>query len=146
MSRGVVLTPDTLEGMTHTREVNAMSPGTLVERMEMVFLQADDGRVVARMPVAHNTQPMGLLHGGASAALAETVGSMAANFHAAPAQAVGIELNITHHRSVSEGFVTATATPLTEGRSVACYAIEVRDDQDRLVATSRLTCAIRQPR
>lgn len=146
MSRGVVLTPDTLEGMTHTREVNALSPGTLAERMEMEFLEAAPGRVVARMPMAHNTQPAGILHGGASAALAETVGSVAATLYASPAQAVGIELNITHHRSVTEGYVTATATPLTEGRSIASYAIEVRDDQDRLVATSRLTCAIRQPR
>lgn len=132
--------------MTHTSEAQAMAAGTLLERMEMVFLEVTDGRVVARMPVAHNTQPAGLLHGGASAALAETVGSFAANIHAAPAQAVGIELNITHHRSVTEGYVTATATPIIEGRSIASYQIEIRDDAGRLAATSRLTCAIRQPR
>lgn len=123
-----------------------MSPGTLMERMEIEFLTVEKGNVVARMPVANNTQPAGLLHGGASAVLAETVGSYAAHLHASPAQAVGLELNISHHRSVAQGYVTATATPITEGRSVACYAIEVRDDDDRLVATARLTCAIRQAR
>ena len=137
-------TPD--EVLAAVREMEALNPRSLNARMGIEVIEASAERLVATMPVEGNTQPYGLLHGGASAALAETVGSIAANLHAAPAQAVGIELNITHHRSVTEGFVTATATPLTEGRSVACYAIEVRDDQDRLVATSRLTCAIRQPR
>lgn len=141
-----MLTTDTLEGMTHTREANALSPGTLMERMEIEFLTVEKGRVIARMPVEHNTQPAGLLHGGASAVLAETVGSYAAHLHAMPAQAVGLELNISHHRSVTAGYVTATASAISEGRSVACYAIEIRDEQERLVATARLTCAIRQPR
>ena len=101
-------------------------------------------RAVATMPVDGNTQPYGLLHGGASAALAETVGSYAAMAHAAPENvAAGVDLSITHHRAVREGTIRAVATPLHRGRTVATYAIDITDDSDRLVATGRLTCAIR---
>ncbi len=121
-----------------------LGPGALAERMgvEMVELGAD--RVVARMPVAGNTQPLGLLHGGASAVLAETVGSIAAALHAGPGRvALGIELSCTHHRAVREGWVEATATPLSRGRSVATYAIAITDGQGRVVNSSRLTCLLR---
>ena len=118
--------------------------GTLAERMGMELLEADAQRTVARMPVAGNTQPYGLLHGGASAALAETVGSIGAALHAgADRIAVGVDLNATHHRAVREGHVTAVATPLSLGRSVAAYEIVVTDDDGRRVCTARLTCALR---
>lgn len=118
--------------------------GTLVERMGMELLELGAQRTVARMPVEGNTQPYGLLHGGASAALAETVGSIAAALHAGPDRiSVGIDLNATHHRAVREGWVTGVATPLSLGRSVACYEIVVTDEQDRRVCTARLTCALR---
>lgn len=122
---------------------NAMVPGTLMERLGIEFTHVAPGRVTAQMPVAGNTQPMGLLHGGASAALAETVGSIAAALAAPGHDAVGVDLNITHHRSVRSGDVTATATPLHEGRTVAVYAIEVTDQAGRRVATARLTCQLR---
>lgn len=121
------------------------SRGTLAERMGMEVLEAGAQRTVARMPVAGNTQPYGLLHGGASAALAETVGSIAAAVHAGPERiAVGVDLNATHHRAVREGHVTAVATPLSLGRSVASYEIVVTDDQGQRVCTCRLTCAVRE--
>ena len=118
--------------------------GTLNERMGVEFLVVGPERTVARMPVAGNTQPYGLLHGGASAVLAETVGSVAAALHAGAGRiAVGVELNATHHRAVREGHVTAEATPLSLGRSLASYEIVVTDDEGRRVCTSRLTCALR---
>ncbi|MGO0576234.1 hotdog fold thioesterase [Ornithinimicrobium panacihumi] len=118
--------------------------GTLVERMGMELLEVGAQRTSARMPVEGNTQPYGLLHGGASAALAETVGSIAAALHAGPDRiSVGVDLNATHHRAVREGWVTGVATPLSLGRSVASYEIVVTDDQDRRVCTARLTCALR---
>jgi 1,4-dihydroxy-2-naphthoyl-CoA hydrolase len=118
--------------------------GTLMERLGIEIIEMSEQRVVATMPVAGNTQPYGLLHGGASAALAETLGSYAAVLHAGPGRiAVGIELNATHHRGVRDGVVTGTATPLHQGGTVASYAIEIRDGGDRLVCTARLTCVIR---
>src|SRR3954470_16019053 len=94
--------------------------GALGERMGIELTEASPERVVATMPVEGNTQPYGLLHGGASCALAETVGSVGAVLHAGPgARAVGIEINATHHRSARSGRVTAVATPLHLGRTVA---------------------------
>ena len=123
----------------------AMPPmGDLVQRMGIEFTQFDAQRTVATMPVAGNTQPYGLLHGGASAVLAETVGSVASALHAgADRIAVGIELSISHHRSAREGSVTGVATPLSLGRSLASYEIVVTDAQDRRVATARLSCLLR---
>lgn len=121
-----------------------MLAGSLAGRMGIEVLEVGAERSVARMPVAGNTQPYGLLHGGASAALAETVGSLAAATHAGKGRiAVGVDLSATHHRAVRDGFVTAVATPLSLGRSIACYEIVVTDDEGRRVCTSRLTCALR---
>ena len=118
--------------------------GTLTERLGMEFLELGAQRTVARMPVAGNTQPYGLLHGGASAALAETVGSVAAALHAGEGRiAVGVDLNATHHRGVRSGHVTGEATALSLGRSVAAYEIVVRDDEGARVCTARLTCVLR---
>ncbi|GIG29458.1 hypothetical protein Cma02nite_20580 [Cellulomonas marina] len=100
-------------------------------------------RAVATMPVAGNTQPHGLLHGGASGVLVETVGSLAAQEHAgAGRRAVGIELSVTHHRSASEGVVTGTATAVHRGGTLATYEVTVEDASGRRVATGRLTCML----
>lgn len=116
---------------------------SLAARLGVEFLEASAERVVARMPVAGNTQPAGLLHGGASAALAETAGSVAAILHAGTGRgALGVELSATHHRAVREGYVTATATPLHRGGRVASYEIALTDDDGRRVCTSRLTCLL----
>ena len=120
------------------------SRGTLVERMGIEFLEVSPERVVARMPVAGNTQPYGLLHGGASAVLAETIGSICAALHAGPDRiAVGVDLNATHHRAVHEGWVVGVATPLSAGRSAASLEIVVSTEDGRRVCTSRLTCMLR---
>ena len=118
--------------------------GALAARLGMRLVEASPQRTVATMPVAGNTQPYGLLHGGASAALAETVGSVAAAMHAGEGRiAVGVDLSATHHRPVREGEVTAVATPLSLGRTVASYDITITDDRGRRVCTARLTCALR---
>lgn len=117
---------------------------TLIARLGITIIEATADTVRATMPVAGNTQPYGLLHGGASAALAETVGSLGAMLHAGDdAIAVGVDLNITHHRSVTEGRVTAVATALQRGRTVAAYAIAITDHNERLIASARITCVVR---
>lgn len=141
-------TPDTLEGMSDTDDLvaryNESSRGALAERMGIEYLEVRPGRVVARMPVEGNTQPFGLLHGGASVVLAETVGSVAAMLHVDHGTAVGTEVNASHHRAVRGGHVTATATPLYEGTSNATYSIAVVDDDGNAVCTVRLTCSVRR--
>ena len=122
--------------------VAAAGPG-LAGRMGIEFVEVGPQRTVATMPVAGNTQAYGLLHGGASAALAETVGSVAAALHAGPERAaVGIELNATHHRSAREGLVTGVATPLHLGGRTASYEIVVTDEAQRRLCTARLTCVL----
>lgn len=118
----------------------------LAERLGISFVEIDVHRLVARMPVAGNTQPYGLLHGGASCVLAETLGSIGAALHAAPDRlAVGTEINATHHRSASAGYVTGVATPVHLGRRLATYEIVIHDDRDRRVCTARLTCTLLPP-
>ena len=118
--------------------------GELAEQMGVAFETVRPGQVIATMPVAGNRQPYGLLHGGASAVLAETVGSVAAALHAGLDRiAVGIELSCSHHRAAHDGWVRAVATPLHEGNSLATYEIVVCDEEGRRVCTARLTCAIR---
>ena len=118
----------------------------LPERMGIEFLETSPERMVARMPVAGNRQPYGLLHGGASCVLAESLGSIGAALHAGPDRiAVGIEINATHHRSATEGYVTGVATPLHLGGTICTYQIVITDDQDRKVCTARLTALLRKP-
>ncbi|WP_432833243.1 hotdog fold thioesterase [Dactylosporangium sp. CA-092794] len=121
--------------------------GTLPERMGIAVVEAAPERVVATMPVAGNTQPYGLLHGGASVVLAETLGSIGAAMHAHRlfnGIAVGIEVNATHHKSAREGTITGVATPLRLGGMIASYEIVVTDDSGDRVCTARLTCALRR--
>jgi uncharacterized protein (TIGR00369 family) len=116
----------------------------LPERMGIEFLDYDVQHLVARMPVEGNRQPYGLLHGGASCVLAETLGSVGAALHAGEGRiAVGVDINATHHRSATEGYVTGVATPLHLGRTMASYEIVITDEQDRRVCTARLTALLR---
>src|SRR3954451_1574518 len=120
--------------------------GALGERMGIQITEATPERVVATMPVEGNTQPYGLLHGGASCVLAETVGSIGAVLHGATVDrpyAVGVDLNATHHRGVREGTVTATATPAHRGRTAVTYDIVIRAESGNRVCTARLTCLLR---
>jgi uncharacterized protein (TIGR00369 family) len=119
-------------------------PDTLIARLGIELIEVSAERAVGSMPVRGNTQPYGLLHGGATAALAETLASLAAMVHAQPdGIAVGVDLNITHHRAAREGTVTGVATRIYAGRTVATYGIEITGEDGKAVSTARLTCAIR---
>ncbi|MEU8570085.1 hotdog fold thioesterase [Streptomyces pathocidini] len=121
------------------------SAGHLGNRMGLQVLEASPERVVGTLPVEGNTQPYGLLHGGASAVLAETLGSVGAMLHGGPGKvAVGVDLNCTHHRGIRSGLVTGVATPVHRGRSTATYEIVISDEQDRRVCSARLTCLLRE--
>jgi len=115
----------------------------LLDRMGIELLELAADRLVATMPVEGNTQPFGLLHGGASCVLAETLGSIGSTLWGMPDRyAVGVDINATHHRAVREGVVTGVATPVHRGRSVATYEVLISDDQDRRVCTARITCLL----
>ncbi|MFI2102526.1 hotdog fold thioesterase [Isoptericola sp. NPDC019693] len=124
-------------------EWTAAAHGTLIDRLGIRLTEVGGERTAGSMPVSGNTQPAGLLHGGATASLAETLASVAAQEHAGPGRAaVGLELNATHHRGVRAGTVHGVATALHLGRSTAAYEITVTDDDGRRVCTARLTCMI----
>lgn len=117
----------------------------LPTRMGIEITEWDPKRVVATMPVAGNLQPYGLLHGGANATLAETIGSVAAALNAGTERvALGLELSCTHHRAARSGIVTGVATPLHVGRSTSTFEIVITDDEDRRTCTARLTCIVRE--
>jgi 1,4-dihydroxy-2-naphthoyl-CoA hydrolase len=122
-----------------------LADGTLVQRMGIVVTEASPDLVRGTMPVDGNTQPYGLLHGGASCVLAETLGSVGAAMHAARFDkiAVGIEINATHHRGATSGTVTGTATPVHLGGTLTTYEIVITDERDRRVCTARLSCMLR---
>lgn len=118
--------------------------GEMAEGMGIVLTEASAARTCGTMPVAGNRQPFGLLNGGASMALAETLGSTAANIHAGAGRyAVGIEISGSHHRSATHGVVTGVATALSLGRTLATYEIVVTDEHGKRVCTARLTCLLR---
>ncbi|MFC7910245.1 hotdog fold thioesterase [Streptomyces nigra] len=117
----------------------------LTRRMGIEIVTCEPGLVVGTMPVSGNRQPVGILHGGANAVLAETLGSLAAFLYAGPGgNAVGVDLSCTHHRWVSSGTVTGVCRPLGERQSVASYEIVITDDSGNRTCTARLTCAIRR--
>ncbi|HVF19264.1 MAG TPA: hotdog fold thioesterase [Mycobacteriales bacterium] len=119
--------------------------GSLVERMGIVFTSVANDRLEATMPVDGNRQPYGLLHGGASCVLAETLASMGAALNAWPERiAMGIEINASHHRSATEGLVRGVATPLRLGRTLSSWAVDIDDAQGRRVCTARVTCVLRE--
>jgi 1,4-dihydroxy-2-naphthoyl-CoA hydrolase len=125
-------------------QVMAADEEQLAARMGMRLIEWSPDRVVGTLPVAGNRQPYGLLHGGASAVLAETLGSTAAALHAGPGRvAVGLELSCTHHRAAAEGTVTGVATPLHRGNTTATYEIAITDEQGRRICSARLTCVLR---
>jgi len=125
--------------------LNARSTDTLVAHIGIEYIDIGDDFIKARMPVDNRTvQPARILHGGASVVLAETLGSVAAYHCIDPARkmAVGLEINANHVRSVREGHVTGTVTPLHIGKSTQIWQIHIRDDQERLVCISRITMAV----
>jgi 1,4-dihydroxy-2-naphthoyl-CoA hydrolase len=126
-------------------DIKPLGPKTMGEHLGMEWTAVGDDFLKMRMPVDERThQPYGLLHGGASCALAETIGSVASHFVIDPNKfiCVGLEINANHVRSAKNGFVTATCTPLHIGASTHVWDIKIHDDREKLICISRLTVAI----
>jgi len=138
--------PADLDPALHERLV-ASQGGALCIKMGIEFLELSATHSVARMPVEGNTQVIGLLHGGAHVVLGETLGSVSSAIHAGPGRyAVGIEINATHSRSVTSGWVTGTCDSIVLGRTLATHEIVIRDDQGRRLSTVRITNMLREQR
>ena len=136
-------TPDEQE--QSVAEVMASMPmGSLNEKMGVVLVEVTADRITATMPVEGNQQPYGLLHGGASVVLAESLGSIGSAIHAYPMDkvAVGVDINATHHRSAVDGLVTGVATPIHLGRSMAAFEVVITNADGKRICTSRITCAL----
>lgn len=129
-----------VEGETPLEFVARRGLGALAEKMGIVFTEFSPDRAVGVMPVAGNTQPIMLMHGGAYVVLAESLGSMHANLHAPAGQvAVGVDLNATHTRSATAGSVTGVCTPLKIGRTLAVHEIVITDEAGNRCSTVRIT-------
>jgi len=136
---------DTTDSASALESMLALNPNSLLQRMQIEVLEGTPERVVGRMPVEGNTQPYGLLHGGASVVLAETLGSVGSALHAGPHRiAVGLDINATHHRAARSGYVTGTATALSLGNTLASYEVVITDEDDKRVCTCRITCLLRK--
>ncbi len=126
-------------------QLNKLSPNTLVENLGIEFTEIGDDFISAKMPVDRRThQPLGLLHGGASVALAETLGSVGAycTLDETTQYCVGLEINANHIKSMKEGFVIGTAKPLHLGKKTQVWEIKITNQQQELVCISRITMAI----
>ena len=134
------VSPDAVLSADAARLFSRRGVGALAEKMGIEILEMSAERAVGRMPVEGNTQPVGILHGGAHVVLAETLGSVAANVHAGAGRlAMGIELNASHSRSATTGWVTGTCTAVHLGRTLATHQVVMTDDQGRLLSTVRIT-------
>ena len=117
--------------------------GTLDKKMGIEIIEASPKRLVGTMPVEGNTQPIGLLHGGANVVLAESLGSIGTQLHAgADRKIVGIDINATHHKSATSGVVTAVATAISLGKTICSYQVEITNDKGERTCTARITCLI----
>ena len=117
--------------------------GALDKKMGIGIIEASPNRLVGTMPVEGNTQPIGLLHGGANVVLAESLGSIGTQLHAgANKRIVGVDINATHHKSATSGFVTGVATAVTLGKTLCCYEIEITNDKGERTCSARITCLI----
>jgi|UniRef100_UPI00404A4B8E 1,4-dihydroxy-2-naphthoyl-CoA hydrolase len=117
--------------------------GALDKKMGIEIIEASPERLVATMPVEGNTQPIGLLHGGANVVLAESLGSIGTQLHAgADRKIVGVDINATHHKSATAGFVTGIATAISLGKTVCSYEIVISNDAGERICTARITCLI----
>lgn len=126
-------------------DLKSMSRNSMVEHLGIEFASIGAESITAVMPVDHRTkQPMGLLHGGASVVLAETLGSIAANCSVDSSKyyCVGLDINANHLKSVKEGFVTGTTKAIHIGRTTQVWEILIRDQKDQLICISRLTMAV----
>lgn len=130
--------------MSESVDTSLIPVGPMAERMGIKLLSASSQEVIGTMPVEGNTQPFGLLNGGASMALVETLGSIGAVIHAGRERiAVGIEINGTHHKSARTGLVIGKATAISLGNTLATYEVKIFDETETLICTGRITCLIR---
>ena len=117
--------------------------GALDQKMGIKILEAEQGRIVGTMPVEGNTQPMGLLHGGASVVLAESLGSIVTSLHAGPnRKIVGVDINATHHKSATSGLVTGVARAISLGKTLCSWEIVITNEAGERTCTARITCLI----
>ena len=117
--------------------------GALDKKMGIEILEATAERVVGTMPVETNTQVFGILHGGANVVLAETLGSLGAWMHTGGLKrVVGVDINATHHKAATKGLVTGVATPVSLGRTLACYDIVITNEAGQRTCTARITNVI----
>jgi 1,4-dihydroxy-2-naphthoyl-CoA hydrolase len=117
--------------------------GSLDKKMGIEIIEATPERLVGTMPVEGNTQPLGLLHGGANVVLAESLGSIGTQLHAGPTRRiVGVDINATHHKSATSGMVTAVATAITLGKTLCSYNVEITNEKGERTCTARITCLI----
>ena len=117
--------------------------GALDLKMGIEITEASLTRLVATMPVAGNTQPMGILHGGASVVLAETLGSIGTQLNAGEnRRIVGVDINATHHKAIAKGVVTAVATAISIGKTLCCWEIIITNEEGARICTARITCLI----
>ena len=117
--------------------------GALDKKMGIEIIEASPQRLVGTMPVEGNTQPIGLLHGGANVVLAESLGSIGTQLHAGPnRKIVGVDINATHHKSATKGIVTGVATAVSLGKTMCCYDIVITNDEGQRTCTARITCLI----
>jgi len=124
-------------------EIRKRGISALDKKMGIEIIEASPKRLVAKMPVEGNTQPIGLLHGGANVVLAETLGSVGTQLHAgSERKIVGIDVSATHHKSATSGIVTAVATAITLGKTLCCYEIVITNDKGERTCTARITCLI----
>lgn len=126
-------------------QLNKMNKNTMMEHLDLEFTAIGEDFISAKMPVDHrHHQPYGLLHGGASVVMAETLGSVAAHctFKDQNKYAVGLEINANHLKSVKSGYVYGTTKPIHVGRSTQVWEIKITNEQDQLVCVSRITMAI----
>lgn len=130
------------------QEIEQLAKNTMVEYLGIIITEIGDDYLKASMPVGPKTcQPMGILHGGASVALAETIGSFAASMAAPPGRyCVGLDINANHLRSVKSGLVYAVTRPIHIGRSTQVWDIRISDEEGRDVTASRITIAVIEPK
>ena len=125
------------------RVIRERGSGALDKKMGIEIIEASPERLVATMPVEANTQPIGLLHGGANVVLAESLGSIGTQLHAgADRKIVGVDINATHHKSATSGIVTAVATAISLGKTLCSYNVEIKNEKGERTCTARITCLI----
>jgi len=124
-------------------EIRKRGISALDKKMGIEIIEASPKRLVATMPVEGNTQPIGLLHGGANVVLAQTLGAVGTQLHAgSERKIVAIDVSATHHKSATSGIVTAVATAITLGKTLCCYEIVITNDKGERTCTARITCLI----